>query len=215
MAFKFTGSVEKPRTHCSSRPQPTPICPNACCLLHQIQADEMPIGALRPFSYPRRAILIEQGHPVLGVFVICHGWIKVAQRTLDGEIAGLDVCGPGELIGARELLADEPLFDLYAQTLCETQIIWVQRTSLLNLLHRRPDFALKVSQRVAQTAGAIQHRFVQMLYARLEGQIAYLLSYLHEKQAFVQIKKGGGFANDRAITLCHLKCKALRANGFP
>ncbi len=183
----FQTRWEKPRTHCSSRPRPAPICPNARCLLHQIQTDEMPIGALRPFSYPRRAILIEQGHPVLGAFVICHGWIKVAQRTLDGEIAGLDVRGPGELIGARELLADEPLFDFYAQTLCKTQIIWVQRTSLLDLLHRRPDFALKVSQRVAQAAGAIQHRFAQMLHARLEGQIAYLLSYLYEKKAFVQI----------------------------
>lgn len=141
--------------------------------------------------YRSRSVLIEQGHPVSGCYSICNGWVKVAQRTLDGRIVGLDVRGPGDLIGAHELLTDEPLFDFYTQTLCETQIIWIQRAPLIDLLRRRTDLALKLSQHVAQIAGAIQRRFAHMLHAGLEGQIAYLLSYLHEKQAFVQTEGGG------------------------
>lgn len=136
--------------------------------------------------------MIEQGHPVSGCYSICNGWIKVAQRTLNGKIVGLDVRGPGDLIGLHELLTDEPLFDFYAQTLCETQIVWIQRASLIDLLHCRADLALEFSQRAAQIAGAIQRRFTHTLHASLEEQVAYLLSYLHEKQAFVQNEGGSG-----------------------
>lgn len=190
MALKSTNSAQGSLSSCLSLPQPRPICPNACCLIHEIRTNELPKGTLRPLFYRNRAVVIEQGHPVSGCYSICSGWVKVAQRTRDGKIAGLDVRGPGDLIGAHELLADEPLFDFYTQALCETQIVWIQRASLLDLLRRRPDFALKFSQQVAQTAGAVQRRFAHMLHAGLESQIAYLLNYLHEKRAFVQNEGG-------------------------
>jgi CRP-like cAMP-binding protein len=135
--------------------------------------------------------LLEQGQPVLGCYSICRGWLKVARRTVRGKIAGVDLRGPGELIGARELLADEPHFDIYAQAIDDVQTIWLDRAYLLDLMSRFPEIARAVSRRVAQINGAVQRRLSHALHAGLEEKIAYLLSYLHQKQTFVQLWGGG------------------------
>ena len=54
-----------------------PACPNDRCLLHHLRGDEQHL--VRPIVYRRGTILIEQGHPALGCWSICSGWIKVAR----------------------------------------------------------------------------------------------------------------------------------------
>ncbi len=130
---------------------------------------------LRSHLYHRGTILIEQGQPVVGVYAICHGWVKVARRTVRGKIAGVDLYGPGELIGAGELLSNEPYFDVYAQTLCDTEAVWIDRAYLLDQMRRFPEIALAVSQRVTQSHGAVQRRLSHALHAGLEEKIAYKL----------------------------------------
>lgn len=44
MTIKPTNSAARSRFICSSLPQPTPICPNACCLLHEIRTNDLPKG---------------------------------------------------------------------------------------------------------------------------------------------------------------------------
>ncbi len=113
MAVKFAGSP--------ARSKPTSLCSNERCLLHRLRSDEGQTP--RSFSYRRGTILLEQGQPIWGIYLICSGWIKIARRTVRGKVAGVDLRGPGELLGAHELLADAPLFDLYAQAITETQVM--------------------------------------------------------------------------------------------
>lgn len=187
MAVKFTDSIP--------RSKPTPFCSNSRCALHLFRSDAA--HSLRPYFYRRGTILLEQGQPVWGIYSICSGWIKVARRTVRGKIAGIDLRGPGELIGARELLADEPVFDLYAQAVTETQVIWLDRSCLLDLMSRSPEILLAISRRATQIGGAVQRRLSHALHAGLEERIAYLLNYLHQKQTFVQFW-GGDSANECA-----------------
>lgn len=197
--MKFSETPNNSHPQRTPRPKSEPLCPNKRCLLHWLRSDEMP--HLRPHLYRRDTILIEQGEPVLGCYSICHGYVKVARRTVRGKVATVDIRGPGELIGARELLADEPVFDLYAQTLCETKALRLDRAYLLDLIQRRPEFLGEISRRVAQIAGTVQRRLSSALHASIVEKIAYLLSYLHEKQTFVQFGGGGRLAYNCAIML--------------
>ncbi len=203
MAFKYSDAPPEPRPRRSLRPKRSSVCPNKHCLLSRLLTDELPVGALRPLSYRRGSILIEEGQPVVGGYHICRGWVKMAQRTQHGEVVALELHGLGELVGTRELLANDPIFDFYGQALEETQVVWIHGSSLLNLLDRRPDLAREVIQQFAHTAGELQRRFTHMLHASLEEQIAYLLSYLHDKQPW----------DDRSAHVCafHTKLQELAA----
>jgi CRP/FNR family transcriptional regulator len=183
MAIKFADPSSKS----------TLFCPNERCLLHQLKSDQAP--PCRPVSYRRGTILFEQGQPVVGVYSICSGWLKVARRTVRGKVAGLDVCSPGDLLGAQELLADEPVFESYAQALSEVTVIWLDRSYLFDLMGRFSQLLLAFVQRTAQLNEAVQHRLSHALHAGLEEKIAYLISYLHKKQTFVQMCVGGGQAH--------------------
>lgn len=181
MAIKFADSM--------LRSKPTFLCSNERCLLHHLRSDEG--RTLRPISYRRGTILVEQGQPVWGIYSICYGWLKVARRTVRGKVAGVDLRGPGELIGGRELLASEPAFDVYAQAVSTVQTVWIDRAYLLDLMSRFPEIARAVSRQVAQINGTVQRRLSHALHAGLEEKIAYLLSYLYQKQTFVQFWGGG------------------------
>lgn len=166
-----------------------PFCPNDRCLLHHLRGDEQRI--VRPIVYRRGAILIEQGHPALGCWSICAGWIKVARRSVRGKVAGIDLRGPGELVGARALLAQESVFDFFAQAVSEVQALWIDRAYLFDLMRRFPEVALAVGQRVAQASGTVQRRLSYALHAGLEEKLAYLLLYLDQKRTFAQLWGGG------------------------
>ncbi len=181
MAIKLTDSP--------ARSHQTSCCPNKGCLLHWLPKE---LITPRLSIYRRGTILIEQGDPVLCCYSICSGFVIVTRRTVRGKVAGIDICGPGELLGARELLAQEPEFDTSAQTLSKTIAIRLDRVQLLELIRRRPEFLGEISRRVAQIAGAVQRRLSSALHASIEEKIAYLLSYLHEKQTFAQFGGGGG-----------------------
>lgn len=176
MAVKFADSP--------ARSKPTLLCSSNQCVLHHFRSDAA--HSLRPCFYRRGTILLEQGQPVWGIYSICRGWIKIARRTVRGKVAGVDLRGPGELLGARELLADEPYSDIYAQAIDDMQAIWIDRTYILDLMSRSPQVLLAISRRSAQISGAVQRRLSHALHAGLEEKIAYLLNCLHQKQMFVQ-----------------------------
>lgn len=183
-----------------------PLCPNDRCLLHHLRGDEQRI--VRSIVYRRGAILIEQGHPALGCWSICAGWIKVARRSVRGKVAGIDLRGPGELVGARALLAQESVFDFFAQAVSEVQALWIDRAYLFDLMRRFPEVALAVGQRVAQASGTVQRRLSYALHAGLEEKLAYLLLYLDQKRTFAQFWGGGGAASRTFVlaALCQLSC---------
>lgn len=166
-----------------------PFCHHDRCVLHHFRKDDTHF--LRPVSYRRGTILLEQGQPALGCYSICRGWVKVALRSVRGKVAGIDLRGPGELVGARELLANEPAFDLFAQAISKVQAVWIERAYLLDMIHRFPKIALALGQKIAQINGAVQRRLSYALHAGLEERLAYLLSYLHQKQTFVKFVGGG------------------------
>lgn len=185
MAVKFTDSPQRARAQ--------PFCTYDRCVLHHFCTDDARF--LRPVSYRRGTILIEQGQPVLGCYSICRGWVKVARRSVRGKIAGIDLRGSGDLIGARALLAHEPVFDLFAQAVSTVQAVWLERAYLFDLMERLPKLALALSQRIAQTHTTVQQRLSHALHAGLEERLAYLLSYLHQKRSFVKFVGGGRRAN--------------------
>lgn len=192
MAIKFADIPQRTRAQ--------PFCPHEQCLLHHFCKGDSHF--LRPVSYRRGTILIEQGQPALGCYSICRGWVKVARRSVRGKVAGIDLRGPSELIGARSLLAHEPAFDLFAQAVSTVQVVWIERAYLFDLMERFPKIAAAISQRVAQINGTVQQRLSHALHAGLEERIAYLLSYLHQKQTFVKFVGGGRLPNVCAGTFC-------------
>lgn len=182
MAIKFADTPQRTRAQ--------PFCPNERCVLHCFRESDS--HSLRPVSYRRGTILLEQGQPALGCYAICNGWVKVARRTVRGKTAAVDLRGPGELIGAREILAREPILSTYAQAVSAVQAVWIERAYLVDVMSRFPEIALAISQRIAQINGAVQRRLSYALHAGLEERLAYLLSYLHQKQSFVKFVGGGG-----------------------
>ncbi|MCS7198460.1 MAG: hypothetical protein NZ930_07280 [Candidatus Bipolaricaulota bacterium] len=62
MAIKFADTPKRTKSQ--------PFCQHEWCVLHHFDKDDTP--SLRPVSYRRGTILIEQGQPALGCYSICY-----------------------------------------------------------------------------------------------------------------------------------------------
>jgi CRP/FNR family cyclic AMP-dependent transcriptional regulator len=59
-------------------------------------------------DYPAGAVLVRQGDPGVGLFVLVSGRVRVSQHQEGGDEHELAIMGPGEVLGEMTLLDDLP-----------------------------------------------------------------------------------------------------------
>lgn len=107
------------------------------------QALERVAAVATETEFPARAVLIERGHPGLGMFVIVEGTLRADVRDRDVDL------GPGEFVGELSLLiADMPrAVRVHAET--PVRVLAINRADFLALLESEPRIALAMLRVVA------------------------------------------------------------------
>jgi len=105
------------------------------------------------------SFLFRRGDEVSGVFLISRGAIRLGlERDLPGFPARR--LGPGSVVGLPATLSDMP-YSLTAEVLEESEVVYVPRPQLLDLLREKPDLCFHVmtilSEELTQTRAAIEH----------------------------------------------------------
>lgn len=130
-------------------------------------------SAVRRIYDPGQVILIE-GEPGAGLYVVESGWLKTVKIGLDGREQMLHTLGAGDVFNAVGVFTDAPAQATVSAL--EASAVWiVQREILLGLMDEHPALARQV---VKDLAGRVMHliRMVEDLSLRsVEARLARLL----------------------------------------
>jgi CRP/FNR family transcriptional regulator len=130
-------------------------------------------SAIRRVYDAEQVILIE-GEPCTGLYVVESGWLKAVKIGLDGREQVLQALKAGDVFNGISVFTDVP--NQATVTALETSIVWiVQREALLMLMDEHPALARHV---VKDLAGRVMHliRMVEDLSLRsVEARLARLL----------------------------------------
>ncbi|MFL6301018.1 MAG: Crp/Fnr family transcriptional regulator [Terriglobales bacterium] len=100
-------------------------------------------------TYPKGAVLFLEGQEPRGVFILCHGRVKLSTSSSDGKTVILRIAEAGEVLGLGASVAGHP-YDTSAELLEPAQANFVDRKDLLNFLEKHGDAALRVAQRLSR-----------------------------------------------------------------
>jgi len=127
-----------------------------------------------PHNYEPDELVILEGEPAVGLYVVKSGWLKVSKIVVDGREQILQFLGSGEVFNAVSVFSGAP--NPASVTALETTRLWmVGRDTMLKLLDSNPRLARLV---ILDLAGRITHliSLVEDLSLRsVEARLARLL----------------------------------------
>jgi CRP/FNR family transcriptional regulator, cyclic AMP receptor protein len=117
---------------------------------------DLPPDALKAFEaiktialHPRGAILFNEGRPARGAFILCDGRARLTVDAGNGRQVLLRLARPGEILGLSATISGEP-YEVTAELLDNSQVAFVPRKDMLNLLRNHRDLFLEVLQLLSQ-----------------------------------------------------------------
>jgi CRP/FNR family cyclic AMP-dependent transcriptional regulator len=82
---------------------------------------------------PPHSILFSEGESSRGVYLLCHGTVKVSMASGDGKTLIMHVAHPGEALGLSSVVSGHE-YRLTAETLEPTQVKFIKRDDFLRML---------------------------------------------------------------------------------
>lgn len=119
-------------------------------------------------------VLIE-GEPCAGLYIVESGWLKAIKIGLDGREQALQTLKPGDVFNAISVFTDA--LNQATVAALETSAVWmVRREVLLNLLEEHPPLARQMIQELAGKVLQYLIRLVEDLSLRsVEARLTRLL----------------------------------------
>ena len=98
-------------------------------------------------NYPGRSLLFTEGQPSRGIFVLCHGRVKLFTCSRDGTVI-LRIAGPGEGLGLSASVSGKP-YSLTAESIEPCQVKFVKQEDFRSLLRQHNDACLRAIQQLS------------------------------------------------------------------
>lgn len=96
-------------------------------------------------TYPKDAILFVEGQEPRGVFVLCHGRVKLSTNSADGKSIIVRIAEAGEIVGLAGTVSGSP-YELTAEALEPLQANFAPREAFLQFLRDHGAAALRVAE---------------------------------------------------------------------
>jgi len=96
-------------------------------------------------TYPKDAILFVEGQDPRGVFVLCHGRVKLSTTSADGKSIIVRIAEPGEIVGLAGTLSGKA-YELTAEALEPLQANFIPREGFLQFLWDHGEAAVRVAE---------------------------------------------------------------------
>ena len=121
-------------------------CPSRCGFCNLPSNVLAELGMLK--HQIRRAggtVLYSQGEQSAGLYILCQGRVKLSRISSQGKTAILQICGPGDLLGASEVLANCP-YATTARAQEDSVLAYVPREKFLRMMARHAIVGLRTSE---------------------------------------------------------------------
>jgi len=133
--------------------------------------------------YARGETIFQQGSRVSGCYILCHGKVKLVQRTLKGKQQLFKILTPGDMLGEIDLLSGQREHLGYAKTLAETHVGFIEKDNLLQWLRAYPSLSSQLFLRLTREIDAIQERLLETSYGSVRDRLIRLILTLEKRQS--------------------------------
>jgi CRP/FNR family cyclic AMP-dependent transcriptional regulator len=99
-------------------------------------------------SYPEGAIVLMEGQPVRGIYILCQGRVKLMTTNSEGKTLIVKIAHPGEVLGLQSVVTGNP-YELTVETLQPTQLAYVSSEQFLRFIRTHGDACLRATQHLS------------------------------------------------------------------
>ncbi|MFI5247963.1 MAG: Crp/Fnr family transcriptional regulator [Nitrospirales bacterium] len=199
-----------PTQHASNSPYGLPVADNCVSRVlrhHDSSAalsDQTLLGLdhiSHATTFPTGTLIFVEGQAPRGVFILCHGRVKLMSTNRDGKTFIMKIAQPGEILGLNAVVTGRP-YELTVETLQPCQLAFIGAADLLHFIKRHGDACLYVAQQLSNDCQSayevirsigLSHSVLEKV-ARLllqwsvdgrmsEGAIRFKLALTHEEVA--------------------------------
>jgi CRP/FNR family transcriptional regulator len=95
-------------------------------------------------TFPQHSILVVEGHPVKGVFVICSGQVKLSSTSREGKTVIIRVAKAGEVLGLSAVISGD-LQQTTVETLTPCMTRFISQQDFVRLVHENAELSMRVA----------------------------------------------------------------------
>src|SRR5262245_52283164 len=152
-----------------------------CRVRHVTCVADLPIDDLGEFEacrvpglYKPRQMIFHQGTPANGLYILCHGTVKLFQADRFGREFIIDVATPGTVLGELGL-DDSETYSASAEALTESQLSFLPREHLVRFIERHPKTAVRLVATLSKALAGVRRTAGELALKRADARLAELL----------------------------------------
>jgi CRP/FNR family transcriptional regulator, cyclic AMP receptor protein len=128
-------------------------------------------------NYPKDEVIFSQGEPADAVFYIRKGKVKLIVASKQGKQAVVAILGTGAFFG-EGCLNGQAVRLATARALTESEVMRVQKTEMVRILHAEPTFAEMFMAHLLTRNSRVEEDLVDQLFNSSEKRLARTLLLL-------------------------------------
>ncbi len=130
--------------------------------------------------YKTHQIIFYEGNQPYGLYCINKGKVKIYKASTEGTQRIVRLAGPGDIIGYRCLLSNQPYAGT-AETLEETTVCFIDKTTFFHLLEKHSATSLRITTLLAEDLGRAEKQMLDVAHKNIRERFAELLLILKNK----------------------------------
>jgi len=132
-------------------------------------------------QYKRKQIIFYEGNPVVGLYCIRSGKVKLYKTSSDGKQQILKIAQGGDILGHSSLFTDTPHI-ASAEVMEESDICFLDKTRFLSVLQVNPSVSLKLLGQLSRELNRAEGQVLDFAYKSVRVRFVEFLLTL--KQSF-------------------------------
>lgn len=137
--------------------------------------------------YKRKQIIFYEGNPVVGLYCIQSGKVKLYKTSGDGKQQILKIAQGGDILGHSSLFTDTPHIAT-AESIEESDICFLDKHRFLALLQANPSVSLKLLGQLSRELNRSEEQVLDIAYKSVRVRFVEFLLTL--KQSFGVYEQG-------------------------
>jgi CRP-like cAMP-binding protein len=166
---------------------------------------DLPVSQLDSFRecgssaiYRQRQLIFHEGTPAHGLYILCHGAVKLYQSDRFGHDHILDIAVPGDVLGELPLDPHE-CFSVSAEAVADSQLCYLPRERLVAFIQEHPMTGVRLIESLSKALSTARKRVRALALKRAESRLAELL--IHLANAAGASGSNGNGNGERRLTL--------------
>ena len=131
------------------------------------------------YTIKKREAIFEEGAITNGIYCVKDGICKMTKLSANGKDQIVKLVKPGELIGQRSMISDEPA-NLGAVALEDMEVCFVPKSEILQFFHQNNQFSMNMMKTICGDLKDADDLMVAMAQKSMKERLAQTLLYLEE-----------------------------------